>query len=269
MIMKKQIGIFVFIGIVVFLTGCEQAEETANIATKKSEEAKGYVETLAKVNKEAKNNIDNAVKKENKKIDKAMSSLEDKEKLTTERDTTEEKNNNLQNNTTMDGIPSQINMDFAKTCKKATIKTNKGDITIAFYNAQAPVTVANFCTLADKGFYDGLIFHRVIKDFMIQGGDPTGTGTGGPGYKFKDELPKAGEYKLGSIAMANSGPNTNGSQFFIVTGNAGTSLPPLYSLFGEVVSGIDTATKIQEVETGANDRPVDEVKIESVELETE
>ncbi len=265
--MKKQLGIMLCIGVVILLTGCEQAELTANKSSQKSKEAKGYVETLAKINRESKENIQNAVDKENKKIDEAMSTLEDNNDPQPSSATTSEDNNNSQSNTTMDNVPSQINMDFAKTCKKATIKTNKGDITIAFYNADAPVAVANFCTLADKGDYDNVIFHRVIKNFMIQGGDPDGTGYGGPGYKFDDELPEQGKYKVGSVAMANSGPNTNGSQFFIVSGENGVSLPPLYTLFGEVTEGLDVVDTIQNVQTGANDRPVEDVTIDTIELE--
>ena len=127
------------------------------------------------------------------------------------------------------------------------IKTNFGEIQIETYNADAPKTVANFIALANKGFYDNLIFHRVIKGFMIQGGDPSGNGTGGPGYQFEDELNsqtesyKAG-YVKGVVAMANAGPNTNGSQFFIMLSD--TPLPKQYTIFGEVVSGMDVVDKI-------------------------
>ncbi len=172
-------------------------------------------------------------------------------------------------------IPEEINMDLAETCQGVKMKTNQGTIQIKFYNEKAPTTVANFCSLAKEGFYDGIRFHRVIKDFMIQAGDPNSKdlakknswGMGGPGYKFKDELPKAGEYKLGSLAMANSGPNTNGSQFFIVSGEAGVGLPPLYSLFGEVVAGMEIVDAIQniETETDGSDRPVNDVIIEGIE----
>lgn len=142
-----------------------------------------------------------------------------------------------------------------------------GDINIATYDADAPNTVKNFITLAEKGFYDGVIFHRVIPGFMVQGGDPTGNGTGGPGYKFDDELNpqtdsyKAG-YKKGVVAMANSGPNTNGSQFFIMV--ADYPLPNSYSIFGKVISGQDVADAISNVQTGANDMPVSKVIMEKV-----
>ncbi len=146
----------------------------------------------------------------------------------------------------------------------ATISTSLGDLVIALDAVQAPKTVNNFVFLARQGFYDGVIFHRIISGFMIQGGDPTGTGRGGPGYRFADELPRRGQYEVGSIAMANAGPNTNGSQFFIVSGPNGVSLPPQYSLFGKVVKGLDVVDQIEKVRTGAGDRPTTDVTINSV-----
>ncbi len=148
-----------------------------------------------------------------------------------------------------------------------SIKTNFGEIKFQTYDSDAPKTVENFITLANKGFYNGVIFHRVIKDFMIQGGDPTGTGMGGPGYKFEDELnPKTESYKAGYkkgvVAMANAGPNTNGSQFFIMLENY--PLPNNYTIFGKVIEGQDVVDKIGEVKTGANDRPLTNVVMESV-----
>lgn len=151
-----------------------------------------------------------------------------------------------------------------------TLSTNFGDITFETYNTDAPKTVENFITLAKKGFYNGVIFHRVIKGFMIQGGDPTGTGMGGPGYKFADELNpatasyKAG-YKKGVVAMANSGPNTNGSQFFIML--ADYPLPNNYTIFGKVVSGQDVVDKIGLSKTDSNDKPLTEAVIKSVKVE--
>jgi cyclophilin family peptidyl-prolyl cis-trans isomerase len=132
------------------------------------------------------------------------------------------------------------------TTKKytATIQTDVGTITASLDPTAAPKTANNFVFLAGYHYFDGIVFHRVVPAFVIQGGDPTGTGRGGPGYTFADELPKSGAYKIGSLAMANSGPNTNGSQFFIITGQQGTSLPPNYSLFGQVTSGGDALTKI-------------------------
>jgi len=127
----------------------------------------------------------------------------------------------------------------------AVVKTDVGTFDIALDAKAAPKTVNNFVFLARYHFYDGVIFHRVMPGFVVQGGDPTGTGTGGPGYTFADELPKAGSYKLGSVAMANIGkPNTNGSQFFIVVGTQGEQLPPSYSLFGQVTSGMSVVQKI-------------------------
>jgi cyclophilin family peptidyl-prolyl cis-trans isomerase len=126
----------------------------------------------------------------------------------------------------------------------ATIQTDVGTITATLDATAAPKTANNFAFLAGYHFFDGIVFHRVVPAFVIQGGDPTGTGSGGPGYQFADELPKAGAYKIGSLAMANSGPNTNGSQFFIITGQQGAALPPNYSLFGQVVTGGDVMTKI-------------------------
>ena len=137
-------------------------------------------------------------------------------------------------------------IDPAKTYV-AHVSTDVGTFDITLDAKAAPKTVNNFVFLAEYHYYDGTVFHRVIPDFVVQGGDPTGTGTGGPGYTFADELPKAGAYKLGSVAMANSGPNTNGSQFFIVTGDAGASLQPNYSLFGQVTQGLDVVAAIDAV----------------------
>lgn len=135
-------------------------------------------------------------------------------------------------------------IDPAKTYV-ATVTTDVGTFTIDLDAAKAPKTVNNFVFLAKNKFYDGVVFHRVIAGFMAQTGDPTGTGRGGPGYKFADELPAAGAYKVGSVAMANAGPDTQGSQFFIVTGAQGAALPPKYSLFGTVSSGLDVVKKIE------------------------
>ncbi len=150
----------------------------------------------------------------------------------------------------------------------AAMQTSKGEITIALDPKQAPKTVNNFVFLSKQGFYDGLTFHRVIPGFMIQGGDPTGTGSGGPGYSFPDELPAAGQYKIGSVAMANAGPDTNGSQFFIVTGANGVSLPPSYSLFGQVTKGQSVADAISNVPRDPADKPNSPVTITSVKITT-
>ena len=147
----------------------------------------------------------------------------------------------------------------------ATMQTNKGTIEIELFDDDAPKTVANFTKLAGDGFYDGVIFHRIIPDFMIQGGDPTGTGSGGPGYQFEDEF---NEQKIvrGALAMANAGPNTNGSQFFIVTAEACPWLDGKHTVFGRVSGGMDVVDAIEQVSTGPGDRPHDDVRIESVSL---
>ena len=148
----------------------------------------------------------------------------------------------------------------------ATMSTSMGDLVIALDAVQAPKTVNNFVFLAREGYYDGVIFHRIIQGFMCQGGDPTGTGRGGPGYKFGDELPRPGQYEIGSVAMANAGPNTNGSQFFIVSGPSGVGLPPQYSLFGKVVKGLDVVDQMEKVKTGPGDKPVQDLTINAVEI---
>src|SRR3954464_4709894 len=148
---------------------------------------------------------------------------------------------------------------------RATMRTNQGDIVLELFDEDAPKTVDNFKKLAGQGFYDGVIFHRVIRDFMIQGGDPTGTGTGGPGYTFEDEFT---DHKVvrGAVALANAGPNTNGSQFFIVTTDAAPWLDGKHTVFGEVSAGMDVVDKIEGLDTDARDKPRDEARIESVEL---
>ena len=148
----------------------------------------------------------------------------------------------------------------------ATIETNHGPIAVELFDDDAPKTVANFKKLAADGFYDGIIFHRVIPDFMIQGGDPTGTGTGGPGYTFEDEI---NEHKVerGALAMANAGPNTNGSQFFVVTTEAAPWLDGKHTVFGRVTTGMDVIDAISEADTDSSDKPREPVVIERVELE--
>jgi len=145
----------------------------------------------------------------------------------------------------------------------AVMQTSKGSMTIALDPAAAPRTVNSFVFLARNGYYDGVVFHRIIPGFVVQGGDPTGTGRGGPGYKFADELPPAGRYEVGSLAMANSGPNTNGSQFFIISGSDGVRLPPSYSLFGKVVAGLETVTALDAVGSSGGS-PKERVQIDSV-----
>ncbi len=146
----------------------------------------------------------------------------------------------------------------------ATMETSMGTLVIALDPIAAPITVNNFVFLAAQHYYDGIIFHRIIQGFVCQGGDPDGNGRGGPGYKFVDELPKPGKYQIGSLAMANAGPNTNGSQFFLISGPSGVQLPPAYALFGQVVKGLDIVEMMQNVPTGPGDRPKDDVVIRSV-----
>jgi cyclophilin family peptidyl-prolyl cis-trans isomerase len=148
---------------------------------------------------------------------------------------------------------------------EATLHTNAGEIKLELFDEDAPKTVENFRKLAGDSFYDGLIFHRVISDFMIQGGCPEGTGTGGPGYTFEDEI---NDHKIvrGALAMANAGPNTNGSQFFIVTTEAAPWLDGKHTVFGQVTGGMNTVDAIEGTETGPGDRPVEPQVIERVEL---
>jgi cyclophilin family peptidyl-prolyl cis-trans isomerase len=148
----------------------------------------------------------------------------------------------------------------------AKMHTTAGTIELELFDEDAPKTVENFRKLSTDGFYDGIIFHRVIPDFMIQGGCPQGTGTGGPGYTFEDEI---NQHKVvrGALAMANAGPNTNGSQFFIVTTDAAPWLDGKHTVFGRVTAGMDAVDAIEETPTGAGDRPLDPPRIESVELD--
>ena len=148
---------------------------------------------------------------------------------------------------------------------KATMHTNHGPIELELFEDDAPKTVENFVKLSSDGYYDGLIFHRVIRDFMIQGGCPQGTGTGGPGYEFEDEF-NDNKMVRGALAMANRVPNTNGSQFFIVTTDAAPWLDGKHTVFGRVSSGMDAVDAIEGAETGAQDRPLQDAVIERVEV---
>ncbi|HSM46105.1 MAG TPA: peptidylprolyl isomerase [Acidimicrobiia bacterium] len=149
----------------------------------------------------------------------------------------------------------------------ATLDTNHGEIVIELDPQRSPLAVNNFVFLANDGFYDGVVFHRVIENFMIQGGDPTGTGRGGPGYKFRDEIEGAGDYSRGTVAMANAGPNTNGSQFFIV--HRDTGLPHSYTIFGKVTSGMDAVDSIAGSDTDSSDRPQEDAVINEVTITEE
>jgi cyclophilin family peptidyl-prolyl cis-trans isomerase len=145
----------------------------------------------------------------------------------------------------------------------AVLRTSEGDVTLELFDEDAPQTVANFKRLAGQGFYDGLVFHRVIPDFMIQGGCPQGTGTGGPGYTFEDEI---NDHKIvrGALAMANAGPNTNGSQFFVVTTEAAPWLDGKHTVFGRITDGMDVVDRIEHVRTDGRDKPVDDVTMDVV-----
>ena len=158
--------------------------------------------------------------------------------------------------------PPAMEIDPSKRYS-AEMVTSHGTMKLALDPIAAPKTVNSFVFLARQGFYDGVIFHRIIPGFVLQGGDPTGTGTGGPGYKFEDELPAPGRYELGSLAMANAGPNTNGSQFFVISGPDGMRLPPQYSLFGKVVAGLEVVAEIDALGSRSG-QPSERVVIESV-----
>ena len=158
----------------------------------------------------------------------------------------------------------EMGIDISKRYT-ATIDTSLGAVVVALDAINAPTTVNNFVFLALHHYYDGVIFHRIINGFMCQGGDPTGTGTGGPGYKFKDE-PVKQRYQVGSVAMANAGPNTNGSQFFLISGSSGVGLPPQYNHFGQIVKGLDVLETMHNVKTSRGDRPVEDVVINSVSI---
>lgn len=160
-----------------------------------------------------------------------------------------------------DAAPEMI-IDPSKTYT-ATMVTSKGTMELLLDPLGAPKTVNSFVFLARWHYFDGIVFHRIIPGFVLQGGDPTGSGAGGPGYRFEDELPKAGRYELGSLAMANAGPNTNGSQFFVISGPDGVRLPPLYSHFGKVVKGLDVVATINDLGTPSG-KPREDVVIESV-----
>lgn len=157
--------------------------------------------------------------------------------------------------------PPDLTIDL-DTDYSATLHTSLGDITIEFLAAEAPITTNNFLFLAKDGYYDGVIFHRIVPGFVIQGGDPTGTGSGGPGYTFRDELDGNGKYSRGMVAMANAGPSTNGSQFFVCLDDLG--LPHSYSIFGRVTDGMDVVDTIAALPTGSQDRPTKPPVINSV-----
>lgn len=183
------------------------------------------------------------------------------------------KNDNIRNDsinsesTKVDEVIIKNSIEKKNFMNKVTVETNMGTIVFETYDIDAPKTVSNFITLANRGYYNGVIFHRVIEGFMIQGGDPTGTGTGGPGYRFEDELNPNTEsykngYKRGVVAMANAGPNTNGSQFFIM--HKDTPLPNAYTIFGKVISGMDVVDKIAGTKVNQADKPLEPIIMKNV-----
>ena len=183
-----------------------------------------------------------------------------------ELNTIEQEGDVLSNNKVYESMP-EMNIDISRKYT-AVIKTSMGDMSVEFFTEDAPMTVNNFINLSRDGYYDNVIFHRVISGFMIQGGDPSGTGHGEmgkyPGYKFEDELNNQRSYEKGILAMANAGPDTNGSQFFIM--HVDYPLPYQYTIFGLVTDGLDIIDKIASVETGDGDKPVNDVVIESIEI---
>lgn len=253
--MKKSLFLAGIICVIIVLSGCgESKEETANENKLPNpiEDPASYVPGMMDVNKNAQNSLQDSINKENDKINNALNE------------------NNMDSKQTL--VAPDSNSPLLKKYTAAKISTSLGDIKVKLDGSNAPLASANFLNLAQNKFYDGTKFHRVIKGFMIQGGDPLSKnenmkerwGTGGPGYSFKDELKGTEKYPQGTLAMANSGPNTNGSQFFIVTASPEAPLPPSYTVFGQVVEGMDVALKIENVQTGANDRPIENVTIKSI-----
>ena len=243
--MKKVITILFAASFVLFLSACSQKEEGNTTTTSPMAEQSGNTQNATPPTSQVNNSAN----------------------------TSNNNSNNMADNNNQAG-PGDNSALVAKYTV-ATIKTNLGDIEVKLDASNAPIAVGNFLKLASTGFYDGVRFHRVIKGFMIQGGDPISKddaqkavwGTGGPGYTFADELKGTETYPQGTLAMANAGPNTNGSQFFIVTASPSAPLPPSYTVFGHVTSGMDVALKIQDVQTNpANNQPLEDVTIKSVQV---
>ena len=250
--MNKKILMAIVVFASLILAGCANSGEVKKTVEQPIKDAANYVPEMVDIKEKAQEDVNSAVNQENERLQDTLN----------ESSTGTVENNSSENN------------NLSKKYMEAVLKTSLGDIKVKFDSVNAPNAVNNFLKLANEKFYDGVKFHRVIKGFMIQGGDPLSKdesmkdrwGTGGPGYKFNDELKGTEKYPQGTLAMANSGPNTNGSQFFIVTASPQAPLPPSYTVFGSVVSGIDVALKIENVQTGANDRPVEKVVLKSVEL---
>ncbi len=247
---KRAISLVGLFFLLMVFSGCSNGDNSA--ADKAAGQATGLASGLIDAKKKAQENVSDATQKENTNLSNSLN-----------------EENNMSTNAPKAPV---VNQDLIKKYPFATIKTSLGDIKVKFYGTDTPLTVTNFLQLAQANFYANTKFHRVIKGFMIQTGDPLSKddaakgswGTGGPGYKFPDELKGTEKYPQGTLAMANSGPDTNGSQFFIVTADPSVALPPSYTVFGEVVSGMDTALKIESVKTTSPDRPVEDVSIVSV-----
>ena len=238
---KKILSLGGLFLLVILFSGCTDDRGTSGLSS-------GLLDTPG----QAKENVAKSTEQENARLNNTLNE------------------NNMSSNAQASPV---INQELIKKYPFALIKTSLGEIKVKFSGEAAPLTVTNFLQLAQNKFYDNVKFHRVIKGFMIQAGDPLSKdnsmiarwGTGGPGYQFKDELAGTENYLQGTLAMANSGPNTNGSQFFIVTAGPAAQLPASYTVFGAVVSGIDIALKIENVKTGASDRPVEHVVITGIE----
>lgn len=239
--MIKTTKLLLIIGFAMIFSACSQDDPSVNPADRIAKEIN------------LKNNLENSIQdstnKENERLNNTLNE------------------NNMENQNMLGD-----NSELVKKYSVAILKTSLGDIKIKLDAANAPITVGNFLKLAEAGFYNGVKFHRVIKNFMIQGGDPLSKdeanknswGTGGPGYKFSDELKGNEKYLQGTLAMANSGPDTNGSQFFIVTASPSVALPASYTVFGQVISGLDIALKIENVKTDSRDCPMENVIIKSI-----
>jgi len=254
--MKKISFLTIFTISILLFSACGKVDDTQKKVPGAESGSYGPLQGMMDVKNKAEQDVNNAAKKENDQLNNAMSQIQ---------------TNNSNTSTNMNQSQTSAE-ELVSKYKNATIKTSFGNIKVRFYGSDSPITVANFINLSIKGFYNGTKFHRVIKDFMIQGGDPNSKsgdpstwGTGGPGYSFKDEI---NSHKLvkGSLAMANSGANTNGSQFFIVTAVSTPWLDGKHTNFGEVVSGLDVVEKIGNVATGMNDRPTENVIVESIEV---
>lgn len=251
--MKKIVMLSAAIFLVVLVSACSQNQENAKAPNPVTDPG-GYDQSMINTKNQAAKDIADATQQENK-------------------NQTDTLNNNDKNmNTSANSVGD--NSALLKKYNTAVLKTSLGDIELKLDAANAPVAVGNFLKLASTGFYNNVKFHRVIKGFMIQAGDPNSRddaqksawGTGGPGYTFPDELKGTETYPQGTLAMANAGPNTNGSQFFIVTASPAAPLPASYTVFGSVVSGMDVALKIENVPTEPGDRPVDDVTIKGVQV---